>query len=104
MLVLITGKIHVVDEAGQIIGQVLPDASFGEMACLTGNKRFVGFTAVEESTALSLTHDSLRGLIDSQPVLFVKILETTIELLAYRVRRASVGAVRTASEGDPSLW
>ncbi len=104
MLVLITGKLHVVDEAAQVIGQVLPGASFGEMACLTGNKRFVGFTAVEESTALSLTRDSLHGLIDSQPALFVKILETTVELLAHRVRRASVGAVRTAGEGEPSLW
>ena len=104
MLVLITGKLHVVDEAEQVIGQVLPGASFGEMACLTGNKRFVGFTAVEESTALCLTRDSLHGLIDSQPALFVKILETTIELLAHRVRRANLGDVRTAGEGEPSLW
>lgn len=104
MLVLITGKLHVVDEQGQILGQVLPGASLGEMACLTGNKRFAGFTAVEDSTALSLSRTSLHSLIDGKPQLFVKILETTTELLAHRVRRASAGAVRTSGDGEPSLW
>ena len=55
MLVLITGKLHVTNEEGLLIGQVLPGASFGEMACLTGHTRFVGFEAVEPSTALSLS-------------------------------------------------
>ncbi len=37
MLVLITGKLHVTNEDGKLIGQVMPGASFGEMACLTGH-------------------------------------------------------------------
>ena len=101
MLVLITGKLHVTNEDGKLIGQVLPGASFGEMACLTGHRRFVGFEAVEPSTALSLSRVSLRGLIDSLPDLYVKILETTIELLAHRVTR-SAGV--EAADGQPSLW
>ena len=35
MLVLITGKLHVKDDQGQLVGHVLPGASFGEMACFT---------------------------------------------------------------------
>ncbi len=67
MLVLITGKLHVKNDAGEIVGQVLPGASFGEMACLTGHDRFVGFGAVAPSTALSLSRWSLRGCEDSHP-------------------------------------
>ncbi|MCH7567418.1 MAG: cyclic nucleotide-binding domain-containing protein [Nitrospirae bacterium] len=52
MLVLITGRLHVTNEDGKLIGQVLPGASFGEMACLTGHKRFVGFEAVFGKRAL----------------------------------------------------
>ncbi len=104
MLVLITGKLHVKDDQGQLVGQVLPGSSFGEMACLTGHDRFVGFEAVEASTALSLARASLRALISMQPALYVKILETTIELLAHRVRRASSGAAVRTEEGQPGLW
>ena len=102
MLVLVTGKLHVTNAEGELIGQVLPGASFGEMACLTGHKRFVGFEAVEPSTALSLARTALRGLITSQPGLYVKILETTIELLAHRVSRTT--AAVEVSDGQPSLW
>ena len=102
MLVLITGRLHVTNEDEKLIGQVLPGASFGEMACLTGHKRFVGFEAVEPSTALSLSRVSLRGLIGSLPNLYVKILETTIELLAHRVARTS--AEVKVEDGQPSLW
>ncbi len=102
MLVLVTGKLHVTNADGKLVGQVLPGASFGEMACLTGNKRFVGFEAVEPSTALCLSRNALRGLIGSLPGLYVKILETTIELLAHRVSRTSA-AVEVA-DGQPGLW
>ncbi len=104
MLVLITGKLHVKDDQGQLVGQVLPGASFGEMACLTGHERFVGFEAVEASTALSLSRKSLHTLITTQPAMYVKILETTIELLAHRVSRASSGAAVKTEDGQPGLW
>jgi hypothetical protein len=39
MLVLITGKLHVKDDQGQLVGHVLSGASFGEMACFTGHDR-----------------------------------------------------------------
>ena len=67
MLILITGKLHAVGEDSQVIGQVLPDAPFGKMACLTGNKHFVGFTAVAEFTALSLTCEALYSLPNGSP-------------------------------------
>ena len=61
MFVLITGRLNVKSDIGDVVGRVLPGASFGEMACLTGHERFVGFEAVQDSTALCLTRDSLRG-------------------------------------------
>ncbi len=103
MQVLVTGLLHVKSADGQTVGQVKPGASFGEMACLTGHERFVGFEAVEPCTALSLSRDSLRGLIAKHPTTYVKILEATIELLARRVTRTSESA-RTSQDGQPSLW
>ena len=97
--VLITGKLHVKNAAGKLIGQVLPGASFGEMACLTGRRRFVSFEAIEPSTALSLSRNALRGLIKTLPELYVKILETTIELLAERVSRTT--ATVEVADGKP---
>ena len=104
MQVLITGKLHVKDAEDHVIGQVLPGASFGEMACLTGNKRYVGFEAVEASTSLSLSRTALRGLIVKRPHVYAKILETTIGLLAARVTRASTSHAVQAEDGQPSLW
>ena len=73
------------------------------MACLTGHDRFVGVEAVEPSTALSLSRQSLRGLIAEQPAFYVKILKTTIELHANRVTRGTNGNVQKAEDGPPSL-
>jgi CRP/FNR family transcriptional regulator len=92
MLVLLSGKLHVTDPQGRLIGEVCPGGSFGEMACLSGSPRFVGFQAVEPSTALSLLRSSLRGLIGSQPLLYVRILKMTIKVLALRIRRTRSGA------------
>ena len=102
MLVLITGKLHVKNDAGEIVGQVLPGASFGEMACLTGHDRFVGFEAVEPgpvSVAPIVARTDRRAA-----GVYVKILETTIELHANRVTRATTGNVQKAEDGQPSLW
>lgn len=83
MLVLLSGKLHVIDQEGRLIGEVRPGASFGEMACLSDSPRFVGFQAIEPSTALSLSRVSLRSLIGNNPHLYVRILETTIKVLAH---------------------
>ena len=100
LLVLITGRLHVTNAEGKLIGQVLPGASFGEMACLSGERRFVGFEAVEPSIALSLSRRDLVGC--ALPRLYSQILETTIGLLGQRISRTSTG-VDTA-DGEPGLW
>ena len=104
MLVLITGKLHVTNADGKMICQVLPGASFGEMACLPRHQRFVGFQAVEPSTALSLSRKSLQELGDTIPRLYLKILETTIELLAHRISRSANTVVVAVQDGQPCLW
>lgn len=106
MLVLLSGTLHVIDSEARLIGEVLPGASFGEMACLSGSPRFVGFQAVEPSTALSLSRESLRSLIGSKPILYVKILEMTIKVLANRVSRtrAAHDAADPPAPGELSPW
>ena len=104
MLVLITGELHVTNADGKMICKVLPGASFGEMACLSGHQRFVGFQAVESSTALSLSRKSLQELGDTLPRLYHEILETTIGLLAHRISRTGDTAVVAVQDGQPCLW
>ena len=84
MLVLLSGKLHVSDKAGALIGQVLPGGVFGEMACLSGTPRYFGFQAAESSTALSFSRVSLTGLVESKPQVYVSILEAAIKILARR--------------------
>ena len=106
MLVLLSGKLHVKNGEGQVIGEVLPGASFGEMACLSGSPRFVGFQAIEPSTALLLKRSALRGLIGSNPHLYVRILEMTIGILGHRVTRSWSGqdATEASEAGGISPW
>ena len=105
MLVLISGKLHVKDEEDELIGEVLPGASFGEMACLSGSSRFVGFVATEPSTVLCLMRSNLRGMTTKNPDLYVRILETTIKVLALRVRRSrATQNIDDAEEGALSSW
>ena len=100
MLILIT----VTNADEKVICRVLPGASFGEMACLSGQQRFVGFKAVEPSTALSLSRKSLQELGDTLPRLYLKILETTIGLIARRISRAGDTGVVSVQDGQPCLW
>ena len=105
MQVLLTGKLHVRDKAGKLIGEVLPGGSFGEMACLSGSPRFVGFQAVESSSALLLTRTCLRSLITANANLYIRILETTIKLLAERATRLRSGhATDDPEPGDLGTW
>ena len=105
MLVLLSGKLHVRDKDENLIGEVLPGASFGEMACLSGSPRFVGFVAVEPSSALCLLRMTLRTLTSKNPDLYVRILETTIKVLALRVSRSRAGQASDETEqGALSSW
>lgn len=99
MLVLLSGKLQVTDQAGALIGQVLPGGAFGEMACLSGTPRYFGFVAVEASTALSFSRVSLTGLVESKPQLYVSILEAAIKVLARRAV-ASFSSQRDGAAGQ----
>jgi CRP-like cAMP-binding protein len=89
-----------------VVGEVRPGASFGEMACLSGSPRFVEFQAVEQSTALLLKRSALRGLISTNPHLYVKILEMTIGILGRRITRtvSDQDSADTAESSSLSPW
>ncbi len=46
----------------------------------------------------------VRKLTAKNPKLYVKILQTTIQLFAHRVTRATVDNVQASQYGQPSLW
>lgn len=85
MLVLLTGRLKVVDSEGGHLNDVAPGQVFGEMGVLTGHKRFAGIVALEDSTALSLKRLDLRALIHREPVVYCTILETAVDILSHRL-------------------
>ena len=52
---------------------------------LTGHKRFAGIVALEQSTVLCLSRRQLRGSIGERESIYVKILETAIDILSHRL-------------------
>ncbi len=85
MLVLLSGRLRIVDAEGQEIGQVSPGEVFGEMGVLTGHTRFAGIEAIEPSTALSLSGRALRSMVGEHQGIYVKILETAVDILSHRL-------------------
>ena len=85
MLVLLSGGLRVIDAEKQEIGQVSPGEVFGEMSVLTGHARFAGIEAVEASTALSLSGRTLWSMVGEHQGIYVKILETAVDILSHRL-------------------
>jgi len=89
MLVLLTGKLRLWMPDCVELNQVKPGEVSGEMGVLTGHKRFAGITALEQSTALCLSRRQLRGLIGERESIYVKILETAVDILSPRLTNTS---------------
>lgn len=85
IIVLLTGSMAIEDARGRQTGTAGPGQSYGEMGVLTGHKRFVTLHALETSTALCLRRWHLRNLVGERQAIYVKILETAVDILSHRL-------------------
>ena len=101
MLVLVQGKMQVVSGSGQVLAEILPGSSTGEMGVFTGHRRAATIVVLEKSLALVIDRESLRNLMNRVPTIKSSILENVVELLSDRLAEANdqVAQLR-ASTGD----
>ncbi len=89
MLILVQGKLIQKDRAEQVLGEILPGFSVGEMGFLTGHCRLVHTDAVIKSTGLAMSKTDFDELMKKDREMYIKILENAVDLLAHRLTGTS---------------
>lgn len=90
MLMVIEGKVDVTRRdrwnAPQLIAEVEPGKTLGEMSMIDGEARFASCTASEPTLVAVLDRESLARIIVEQPMLGAKILMELVLMLSQRLR------------------
>ncbi|MGE3758896.1 MAG: Crp/Fnr family transcriptional regulator [Pseudobdellovibrionaceae bacterium] len=68
------------------VAQIGSGAHFGEIAFLDGEKRSASAQVAEPSTILELSYESLKAVLDSDPILASKVYRSIALYLAGRLR------------------
>ncbi len=93
MCIIVSGSVNVVKEDMQSHGKVLSTMTagklFGEMTLFDGEPRSATVLAIEDTTMLVLTKESLNRLIEEIPKLGAKILLKLGMLISQRLRMTS---------------
>ncbi|MBT97704.1 MAG: hypothetical protein CL902_03640 [Dehalococcoidia bacterium] len=103
MLVLIKGKLSVLSATGQLLGEVAPGMSTGEMGLFTGHVRSATIVALEECAGLILTRSLLREIMNSDREMKAIILENAVRQLSDRLADANTrldALIRAQQEAD----
>ena len=103
MLVLIKGKLSVLSATGQLLGEVAPGMSTGEMGLFTGHVRSATIVALEECAGLILTRSLLREIMNSDREMKAIILENAVRQLSDRLADANTrldARIRAQQEAD----
>ena len=85
MLVLLQGKLQAVSGCGEVVGEILPGASVGEMGVFTGEPRCATVITAQPSTALAMRRQELGYLLKTQQEMHVKILQNIVGILSQRL-------------------
>ena len=63
MLVLLTGRINVIGNTGELLAEIMPGASVGEMGVFTGEPRSAGTVAAAKSRGIAIAKWELEKLL-----------------------------------------
>ena len=89
MLILLTGGINVVGNTGELLAEISPGASVGEMGVFTGEPRSADIVAAENSRGIAITKAELGKLLDMNPDLYIKLLNNLVAILSNRLVNAN---------------
>ena len=93
MMLLIEGRVDVAKRdrwnTPQLIAQVEPGRTLGEMSMIDGEPRFATCVAVEPTLVAVLNRENLARIIVEQPLLGAKLLMELVLMLSQRLRATS---------------
>jgi CRP-like cAMP-binding protein len=93
MMLVIEGRVDVAKRdrwnTPQLIAQVEPGRTLGEMSMIDGEPRFATCVAVEPTLVAVLNRENLARIIVEQPLLGAKLLMELVLMLSQRLRATS---------------
>ncbi len=89
MLILVKGKLNVLSDAGQLLGEVPPGSSIGEMGVFTGHPRSATIITAEECVGLEIRKNQLLGVMNADQSMKSIILENVVGMLSSRLADAN---------------
>ena len=89
MLVLLTGRINVIGKTGELLAEIPPGASVGEMGVFTGEPRSADTVAAAKSRAIAIARWELEKLLEENPDLYIKLLKNLVTILSGRLVSAN---------------
>lgn len=89
MLLLLTGKLWVVRGGDEVLAEIGPGSSVGEMGFFTGEARSADIVVAEQSTGFRVDKKELIKLLDSNPAMKAGILGNVVAVLSERLVEAN---------------
>ena len=89
MLILLKGGVQVVGSEGEILAELGPGTSTGEMGLFTGHPRSANIVAAQPSACLLLRKAELSSLLSHFPDMHLKLVYNIIALLSERLGDAN---------------
>lgn len=89
MMVLLQGRLVVTNQGGDVLGEILPGTSTGEMGVFTGQPRSANISAAERSVAVVLKKAALDSVLASNLTMHVRIMQNMVTLLSDRLNAAN---------------
>ena len=90
MLILLSGKLRVISESGDLLAAIKPGSSVGEMGVFTGQPRSADIVAAEKSTGLAIGKMDIRTLLEAKKDMQLKVLKNLIHVLSERLVAANL--------------
>jgi len=102
LFLLVRGRLHVLkenpeQEAPQLLGEVVPGESVGEVGLLSGEKRSAGIRAIRDSLLIKISRQSFERLSASHPLLIMKLAAHVARLLQRSQSGTATAAARRLS-------
>ena len=85
LYLVVRGRLQVLSDnsASQLLGEVVPGESVGEVGLLTGEKRSAGIRAIRDSLLIRINRQSFDEMSDKHPALIMKLAANVANMLRH---------------------
>lgn len=89
MFILLQGKLSAINDSGDVLGDIHPGGTTGEMGALTGRHRAATVVALDKSVGFKIKREELERVMKNNESLRLKILENMVGILCDRIEGAN---------------